>query len=146
MKSVSYFIWILPFLMFCFKALYAINVWLATAVYSFYYTYLCHNIDAESTLWSFFWLRREVGEHGLESHMEKLSHEGDWRWGGDVPTVGRNRILLRYFWSVQRCGSGAMGTQGLGLQLSSPSPKHKLKTTDFVDMLTSRFYMIYASA
>jgi hypothetical protein len=26
-----------------------------------------------------------------------------------------------------------------------PLPKHKLKTTDSVDMLTSRFYMIYAS-
>jgi len=107
---------------------------------------LCHNIDAEITLWSFYlWLRREVGGHGLESHMEKLGYEGDWRRGGeDVPSVGRNRILLRYFWSVQRCGSGALRTEGFGLQLSNP-PQHKLKTTDFVDMLTSRFYMIFAS-
>jgi hypothetical protein len=52
-------------------------------------------------------------------------------------------ILLKcsemWKWSIAHPRVGTAAQQ-------SPAPKHKLKTTDFVDMLTSRFYMIYASA
>lgn len=94
----------------------------------------------------FFLLRREVGGAWFRITHGKI---GLWRRlkaRRRCPHCWEEQNIIEILLKCSRCGSGALCTQGLGLQLSNPPPKHKLKTTDFVNMLTSRIHMIYASA